>query len=177
MNSALVFIFTLQAASIFSHPMRAKEYENIDQQCFEDSFPNLPTTKKSASLYLRIVHRRDWSGSTGQDHFVLSDTVHTVTENEKMVLNYEYRPIWGFPDFNIRNLTMFYDGASVFAGIGRVHEQHSDYTSPQKQWEWFCSNATLTEHHKAGSLTFNTKMQVYYVGVGSGSEKLELSIL
>ena len=177
MNRALIFIFTLQVASIFSHPMRAKEYENIDQQCFEDSFPNLPTLKKSASLNLRIVHRRDWSGTAGQDHFVLSDTIHTVTENEKMVINYEYKPIWGFPDFNPRNLTLFYDGASLFAGMGRVNEQDCSYCHPQKQWEWFCSNATLTEAHRAGSLTFNTKYQVYYVGFGSGSEKLELSIL
>ena len=181
MNRVLVFIFTLQAASLLGLPTRSKEYENFDQQCFDDAFPNLPTFKKSSSLNMRIVHRRDWSGTTGEDHFILSDTVHTLNENEKLALVYEYKSLSGFPDFNPRNLTLFYDGSSVFAGIGRVHEQDSSFTSPNKQWKWFCSNATLTEKQRTGSLSFNSKMMVFSIGgwqaFGSGADKLELSIL
>ena len=86
MNRVLVFIFTLQAASLLGLPTRSKEYENFDQQCFDDAFPDLPNFKKSGSLNMRIVHRRDWSGTTGEDHFILSDTVHTLNENEKLAL-------------------------------------------------------------------------------------------
>ena len=161
----------------------SQQDENQDQDCFEHRFPGQrelsePTSQAADSVDMMIVHREDYKGSLGEDHYIHANSTVTLIEGKTIVLNYEYDPMWRFPDFNPRNLSLLFDGTSVMAGIGCIAETNSDYTTPQRKWSWSCAGATLTEIQRSAILVFHRYTQVFSCcGIGQGHEQLEITIL
>ena len=176
MKLLVTILFVLQYISISS------TVENYDTRCFDTSFPSAreETESKSsgATIDVRVVHRRKWSGTTGTMDKVVKNNIYTIFENSKAQYGYEYNPLPRNPDYNPRILTLLFDGnsTSVQAAIGHLDEEASKKNSAR----WVgCSNAVLTETHPTSTLTFETNLRDYInQGIfGSGSETLELSLV
>eukprot|EP00091_Calanus_sinicus_P019826 TRINITY_DN5136_c0_g1_i3.p1 TRINITY_DN5136_c0_g1~~TRINITY_DN5136_c0_g1_i3.p1 ORF type:complete len:110 (-),score=17.53 TRINITY_DN5136_c0_g1_i3:15-344(-) len=72
--------------------------ENFDLNCFEENFPVKSNNGKleSPSVELRIVHRQDYVGSLGEDHYIRSNQTYILDEGSEIVLTFKYHPLWGF---------------------------------------------------------------------------------
>ena len=67
----------------------SQQDENQDQDCFEHRFPGQQTSQAAESVDMMIVHREDYKGSLGEDHYIHANSTVTLIEGNKIVLNYE----------------------------------------------------------------------------------------
>ena len=176
MKRLLTLLLVVQAINL--------SIQNYDTNCFDQNFPSINTSIKNttkpsgeASISVRIVHTREWSGSTGSIHDTIKDEVHTIEANVKTRLSYYYTPHYSNSDFNPRYLTLLFDGDSLKAAIGVLSEEAGPSVLTHSATWAGCAADTLSETHSSTTLRFEENEMRYYSGeFGSGFESLHLEI-
>ena len=138
-------------------------FQNYDTRCFDSSFPSVikegSTRSSGATIDVRVVHRRRWTGSTGSTNKIVKDQVYTILENDERQLSFQYKPTPSSnPDYNPRILTLLFDSnsTSVKAAIGELREEGGpSYGTHSAEWDGclvnivyivFSSQATTLQH-------------------------------
>merc|ERR1712227_67994 len=162
-----------------------ESYRTYDTDCFDKHFPDINlsnenTTKPSGAgeVSVRVLHTREWTGSTGSIEDVEKDDIYTLQPNFRTVFTYFYTPQHSYsswPNYNPRHLTLLYDSDSqkLKAAIGILDESSGSY-GDSVTWEG-CDHALL---QNAAVLTFETNSMLYPMSNvwGTGREQLHIQI-
>merc|ERR1712227_716611 len=148
-----------------------ESYRTYDTDCFDKHFPDINlsnenTTKPSGAgeVSVRVLHTREWTGSTGSIEDVEKDDIYTPQHSYS-----------SWPNYNPRPLTLLYDSDSqkLKAAIGILDESSGSY-GDSVTWEG-CDHALL---QNAAVLTFETNSMLYPMSNvwGTGREQLHIQI-
>ena len=158
-------------------------YRTYDTDCFDKHFPDIDlsnenTTKSSGDVSVRVIHKREWTGSTGSIDDIESDNTYTIQANFRTILTYTYtlqHRTSSWPDYNPRQLTLLYDGETqkLKAAIGILNEESGSY-GDSVTWEG-CDHALVDN---AAVLTFEENTMLYPMSNvwGTGREQLYIYI-
>ena len=108
-----------------------------DDNCFSDNFGHLINSKNTSKIYpddimVKIEHRKYSSGSGTS---ILSKRDRVLKKDVKTVFEYYSGAIWPFTEIRPRNLTLYFDGSTVYGGIGKLHDSYSSFSGSKRKWE------------------------------------------
>ena len=168
----LVFFLQLSAlclAKVLS------ENENMDENCFEESFPSIPKLKTTDDfVYIKIVHisaeASDVSFHGCKASRVIDTQYYNISKNEKLIVDFD-------TSTTFRNVSILFDGQSVMAAMGFYNLTENFINRSLDNDDWSCVYTTLNDVDITETMVFHLNKIQTKLGWLAHTEELEVTIV